>query len=1673
MRFCRTFALLTALIGTMLTAAVSAMAADTAFRYNTAQRVINACVLAVDVDPDPDDVSYEAATPWIFEGMRRPNLTPDDWVFENPLAGGTVVPGRTPDEVLVRGTPQYWTVELTDESATRLVGMDIIYLSASTLELTPQQQDGLRAAVEAGAVLWVDSAIDPDDPAVVTEVLDFPWLMAEGATNVFDYVDADNYALDAIDERNGLLQDPHPLNSSAVARLGNWPNRADYDATAYTTGHYLVETELDPNFRTIVENVAYDDDGNEVDSWPWAVAMQYGSGNVLVTTGGVGRDVVEWLLEGDTDEADFRPSPNFLQAPDVKLALNAVQWKDRWQQARETPRAAATSVARAPFPLDVVWQYPDSTDDPGAAGAPVPPVIGSVVSTPVYDRSMVYAVSLPASLPDIDDVPGYLMAFDMRPEQDRDGDTQFDDGVPDRAFGSSYDLIWYATLPENATTRYSSPTLTSYVDPGGDLADYDDDTTYPQAVLISYVDTATGEGWVDCYDASVSGGGTLLWRREIPAFSASAQVVALSTPIVHKGYVYVLASEYDVALGANHRDSTYGRAHCFELDFQWDETEPWTTEASWWVYPSEQVNLDGIGTDLTDTEPQRSLPPFHNPNWLAESGVYAGGRTDLPPAPGAIPVVHGVGNSVDGEDVDALLTFGTPVSYEWDGGNIEIDTSLGGSQYPLVPAPLREDDFRPAKPGIPSGLPATMPWGIGLNHDYFKIRTNQDVASVTGIEGELTAADVDQYDTTLGEPYIWFSAASVREAIIEEVAASGGVNPLEAQLGLDVNVNYNGLPDAEPHRIPGPVRWKRTFERGEPINQPGAMGADAIAVTSGRPIDYDLTGNPGGSGGVAELDAASGATRWSYDPSRRMPGRSANASGESTTAAAFDDETIIVGESAVDYDPAAPSSVSSVIGLNRQMDVQIDLRTDAAGTYVHEGEYPVEVSIAWWNIASGLWEYPVLSSASYTVDPWLGRIMFSAASAANLIDEDGSELGISAYGRTLRVEWADGTFEDHIVPDIERFHHTPDYIRLRHRPYDATSVTITRPDGTPVSGADSISAAQDFGEPDDVRPAILDGWVDLSLAVDADGVSVEPGDELLVSYIGWSEAEGDWIGIPDPSRNIAEERHQRAVEFGPSLSSPAVAGDTVHLGTQGRDADMDAVFDGPDEAKTMLSLIWNKATGFARSGRSQPAYPQAGFGGGIPVVSGAPSITEDRVFVGSRMMSAPDATGIGPGYVSALAPWRVLLCDSNRIVETTGSEPGWVCTGTSSPQRTQDYIGEDVQRPFSRPAKATRLTTGNILVVDSGNHRVVEIDRAGRVVWPLDGRGYEYYTSPDNNDLKLSRPADAHRYYEVEGGRPHWITVVADTGNGRVVEIDTTFHNPDTGVLDGRQRHDVRVLTPTYVRGPNGAQRVRYISAAPIRDPRNDTVLGYLCAASNLNQLLVVTASEDNRLVNPFASVSVDNANATAGSTWRHWAWLYDADPSDTDNVSNQPLQFENIKHVDVQRIGGTIHVAVTCSRYVGRSGEPPHPLADDGAGVFEFEIDVSSADPALWELSGFDAGWASDDPHWTFVGADYRGRPMTTITTDAGDFDKRWYPVSSQRLSSDTVLITNSLTQIENATYANIGAGVRNAVLGSHIFEVMTDASGHHLDADRSVPAPGEMWIDPFTQPAHAEISR
>jgi len=145
-----------------LATALPATGAKTAFRYEAAQRVIKACVLYVEQTPGAGD--YRNSNPYLIEGLRRSDLCPDDWEFENPLADPAVVAGRVDAGgnpiYVVKGNPSYWRVDLTDDTARQLVGFDLIYICAPDVDIpSPVQQDGLVRAVENGALLWVNNDV--------------------------------------------------------------------------------------------------------------------------------------------------------------------------------------------------------------------------------------------------------------------------------------------------------------------------------------------------------------------------------------------------------------------------------------------------------------------------------------------------------------------------------------------------------------------------------------------------------------------------------------------------------------------------------------------------------------------------------------------------------------------------------------------------------------------------------------------------------------------------------------------------------------------------------------------------------------------------------------------------------------------------------------------------------------------------------------------------------------------------------------------------------------------------------------------------------------------------------------------------------------------------------------------------------------------------------------------------------------------------------------------------------------------------------------------------------------------------------------------------------------------------------------------------------------------------
>ena len=143
-----------------------------------------------------------------------------------------------------------------------------------------------------------------------------------------------------------------------------------------------------------------------------------------------------------------------------------------------------------------------------------------------------------------------------------------------------------------------------------------------------------------------------------------------------------------------------------------------------------------------------------------------------------------------------------------------------------------------------------------------------------------------------------------------------------------------------------------------------------------------------------------------------------------------------------------------------------------------------------------------------------------------------------------------------------------------------------------------------------------------------------------------------------------------------------------------------------------------------------------------------------------------------------------LVADGNRIVEVDGAgNVSWSCDGTVS------YVTDDgtnwggVSTAFDRPAVAKRAPAGGIVVADTGNNRVVWLDKSGRIIQQVTGFADAGNKLVPSAPKTLNRPMDVQMWIEVVGGRQEYHYLIADSGNWRVVEVAVKY-NAATGAYD-------------------------------------------------------------------------------------------------------------------------------------------------------------------------------------------------------------------------------------------------------------------------------------------------
>ena len=1303
--------------------------------YTAAPRPIRVCIL---VDPNGNDRNA-----YLFVGLSRASIRPRGYDFTNPLAGplgqaaaarwlnpswgpgaganywtGGPGTGVAIGSPLPKHVPAYWEVEWNEANAKRLDEFDLIYISEDTLAI-PSPRAACADALRRAVLRGALLWVDNS--------------LRQGplaGTVVTDFEPPLGHGPVGQPQVPFVFGNPVAGAPALVAVDATHPL---FGAPFSMTSPDVANLGATANVRSFVgltrglgvNNVLGASDlipvvYDNAAAAPAVCVANIGDGAMLVTADDSGWDIQQWALPGST----MSDAPSGAQA-DCKLAYNAIAWAASWSQARGKPGAGASTPLLAAGPLDILWQYPGPTEPNGAGGNE----IGPVVASPVTDGVYVYAVSLTSR----NGVRPQLICLRARPEGLRVG-------------GQPYDLSWRVTLP--GSPRASSPTLATVNMPRGPGG-----SDIPVRVVLVSVTDPTGagkDGEVLCYTACDNASlgiarGQLIWTYVASSYSTecnpevtpSASVVDLSTPIVASGYVYVLASEYCPGL-ASGVDGTYGRVHVFDLRTGGQvANHPLPVGAGRFgyrfVYPDPDLDQNGQ-VDHTDANPvgffaarydppdRRVLPCFHDPAWVANTG-----RSELPPEPTPVPTVSSAPEALDGTAAEAVVMFGTPASLIADPAAHQIHVRdwnasgdrAGGSDFAVVPTPYN------ASP--PAGLPQYT-----LNAHYYRLRVQPGAATASDVEradtpnldpfplGTWDAACVAGAD---GNTFIEIDPVQAARAMLGLVYAAGVyADPLARQVGVPV-VMATDIGESN-GTLPGTVRWQRLQPHS--VSAATAKAVDGTTVVSaGYPVG-------GVAGAVTGLAADTGAPKWTFDA-----GGAADYSLASGPTAANGMAYCATTRGRPDPTRPAQTIVSSeVYGLKTRPTLTIRLAPTTNAPTDFCGVRPGSITAFAVDTGAGIpfQNDDVFDHAQrfITLGPTTSRV---ASGRAVMFSYDIQAAPGSATFNHVANEL-------HVFPPIAVFSYAPGFVKLRQYPADTATVRVFTLDGTPVTNAlPGEGTVNVLG-----RTCVANGWLDLRAATIADASGnhpLPPGQELLIQYTGWNEDLSGWTTVPNTARNLPIERQQIPPYAGPALSSPAVGGTSAVIGTEGYRGTGTAIVTPPDalawpyppaQYETLLKVDWDPTTRAALGSRSIPAMGEAGsYAGVVPVVSSSPTISRGAVFAGVRCLDAATASAAPQlGFVAALAPKRTLICDTTRVIEAIGGAPARVWLGAQAPRATEDPIadaGTPIPQPFNRPAKATRLGVSSAmplgqgdhtLVVDTGNNRVVEIDVRGNIVWPLD-----------------------------------------------------------------------------------------------------------------------------------------------------------------------------------------------------------------------------------------------------------------------------------------------------------------------------------------------------------------
>jgi hypothetical protein len=1390
--------------------AANTAGASTATTYSTKRRLFKVGILLLDstIDANNDGTisTAEAARgpenpdPYIYYiADSRTDVKPQNWEFVNPLAPATVTndvkarwdarlgsdSGYHIGDKVSKDMAAYWEVYLTRSSLSDLLQFDLLFITNHRrTAFTPADREKLRKLVDAGGIVWLEDCgnmrigtLDAPSTTVIRgdrfflDELQFSGGAREASLPTNGHADGPGPVI--YQPTHPILNTPYQLTFQEIANLGD-KNYADY-AMAKIDPTTNVAGLGQPNPEVLINIVGNNFVGSTAagdQRQPYIAAGYYGAGAVIATSSDSGCDINDYaggdnVGSGGNSGPRSGPNINTAHAEDLKFLYNAVAWGGANNSYRRNNRRTASTFEAVAAPLLTQFDLTDPLYDPTKDRL-------NSLSAPLIVNGVLFATGFNAGGQPV------LNAYDTQPFRDYDGDGNFDEGRPDVSLGYGYDLIWSVNLASLGGTSGGNiqPSSPIY----GEVATAN--TSERGRIYVSLAD-----GTVQSYLAfPVNGFGQILATSPLkgnlaPSGGASGGLydAALTrnvapSPVFFEGKVYQVQPE--------------GRVRCLgadTLNLLWQSF----VSAPYVIRPAATPTLGftRLGADAASTSQNQNGSTPSASSALANNS--SGTTNDL---------MLYIPAEIDPASSGSGTTRGVVLSY-WLGTRNEVQRGFGGDQSaaPVVINSRIAGGTGTPGPGV-YGMASVAPFVTPRARVFSPTRSVGDPDLPDGTitesallhyqQGQISKdyVAVPQLDPNTNLPngkFIISLSASPGPNAKDPGPRAWPVNESDILISVDYDVMYVAPDGTEP-----PNYQQNTTRIGARFNP-------NLDVANYEPVI--------GTGGTPSLDT------FGFTPEDTLifgarQSLAATVSGAQPMLGLFglheeEGNTRLRWRIALSQAPLSDGS-SPLVG-----------RVD--DVFVND-DYPIKNSIDFHQ------SWPLTDEASRPAGATY-PVFIDTTVGSPIVTNEGVTYFL-ARGRTVQ-SWGNS------VP-------VSVLIALRSEPNISLKLPIgfdpTR--GVVVSQLDALSSAPNTtartvrASTSNVGNSVLRldgprGRIDvLNFNAGNNSNLFSAAQSFVVSATPVGEAAPRrFIVSPRPddlaSNTAGNEGQPINVSggFTPILwyyvlpgnptSPPTLVGDNIYFTLRAASGGTYLIAADSDPS-------------------SNDATVRVGFSEQVPNVyareraTTAPFNVTDQKTVHVKVMpvtaptGAPDvqAAPVAAGGVLALntsfgafafSDQTTLIADARRIIEVNADASAqWTVDGTQlrsvvggtlpqfgpngeilnlgTPDPTAGRVAVDT-KPLSHPTKVRRIGNGDYIIADTGNNRIVRVDRGGLVTWSLDTLADPYNILSGGEPTTLSGPTDIQYYVTptvdttgVVGYEVHYI--VADPGNHRIIEVADYFN---------------------------------------------------------------------------------------------------------------------------------------------------------------------------------------------------------------------------------------------------------------------------------------------------------